>query len=264
TPVISNTTGQPLTPHQLNPTYWTQHLTNTVHYHHTITHLHTHNTTTYLELGPDDTLCAMASMCIADEAGTHAFIPTMQRRRPEVSALLGAFGHLHVRGIAVDWSAQHPDADPHCTDLPTYAFQEKSYWLHAPRLVAGPETGADAADADDVAESEEDCEPDSEFLRSLAEATVPEGEKLVLRLVLEHAAQVLGHESAEEMDPESSFLELGFSSFTALELNNRIVARTGFQIPAAAVFDHPTPLALARYLRAELAQSEPTALEPAG
>ncbi|WP_263985272.1 acyltransferase domain-containing protein, partial [Streptomyces sp. HPF1205] len=59
-PIISNQTGQPLTPQQAqSPDYWTTHIRNTVRFHDTIHTLHHHGTTTYLELGPDAILTAM-------------------------------------------------------------------------------------------------------------------------------------------------------------------------------------------------------------
>jgi len=88
----------------------------------------------------------------------------------------------------------------------------------------------------------------------LAGLTGSEAEEVLLAALREESAAVLGYSSATELDPEASLLELGLSSFTALELGNRLNAATGFQVPATAVFDHPSLAALARYLAAEPAR----------
>ncbi|BCY13266.1 type I polyketide synthase [Actinoplanes sp. L3-i22] len=142
--VISGVTGRPATTAQLcDPAYWVGHVRAAVRFADTMTTLAEAGVTTFLELGPDAVLTALGARCLDDEA---VLVPAMRRGRPEAAELVAALGAVHAHGVPVDWAAFFAGHGARRVELPTYAFQRRSYWLHAP--AATDTAGLGQADAD--------------------------------------------------------------------------------------------------------------------
>ncbi|WP_244163027.1 beta-ketoacyl reductase, partial [Streptomyces bungoensis] len=96
--------------------------------------------------------------------------------------------------------------------------------------------------------------------------TPAEQERVLLEVVRLCAAGVLGYSGASAVPAERAFRDLGVDSLTAVELRGTLAMATGVPLAASVVFDYPTPVALARYLRVQLLgdlveEEEPSALE---
>ena len=96
-------------------------------------------------------------------------------------------------------------------------------------------------------------QPADAFAKRLAAAPEEERQALALALVRGEIADVLGHASAEDVDPDRAFQELGFDSLGAVELRNRLAAATELPLAPTLVFDYPSSSALAGYLVATIA-----------
>jgi NAD(P)-dependent dehydrogenase (short-subunit alcohol dehydrogenase family)/acyl carrier protein len=90
-------------------------------------------------------------------------------------------------------------------------------------------------------------------------AAAPEGEReaVVLELVRGQVAFVLGYDSPAAIDSELAFRDLGLDSLGAVELRNRLAQATGLRLLPTLVFDHPTPAAVARFLRQRVGDIAP-------
>ena len=77
-------------------------------------------------------------------------------------------------------------------------------------------------------------------------------EGIVLDLVRDHAAAVLGHASGEDVGSDLVLQELGLDSLGMVELRNRLTTATGISVPILALADHPTPAGIAQYLLTQL------------
>ncbi|GAB2730746.1 type I polyketide synthase [Kitasatospora kifunensis] len=91
----------------------------------------------------------------------------------------------------------------------------------------------------------------------LAGLAAAEQQRVLMDLVQESAAVVLGHHGTAAFDGNQPFKELGFDSLSAVKLRNRLHDFTGLSLPSSLVFDYPTPAALADHLRAELLGEQP-------
>jgi acyl transferase domain-containing protein/acyl carrier protein len=93
---------------------------------------------------------------------------------------------------------------------------------------------------------------DGSLAQRLADVPEADRERVVRELVQAQVAAVLGYASAGAVDPERAFKDLGFDSLSAVELRNNLTQSTGVRLPATLIFDHPSPVAVARFILGEV------------
>ncbi|SDS63240.1 Acyl transferase domain-containing protein [Streptomyces sp. TLI_053] len=140
--IVSNLTGRTATAAELrSPEHWVRHVRGTVRFLEGARRLRAEGATTYLELGPGGVLSGMLHACLPDATpttGGPGTVPLLRDGRDEPDAVRTALASLHLRGVAVDWSAGWSGTDVRRVDLPTYAFQRRRFWpVAAPDPVPG-------------------------------------------------------------------------------------------------------------------------------
>ena len=150
-PVISNTTGQPLTAEQATSAdYWVAHLRNTVNFQACMTTLAATPGRVFMEMGPGR---ALSSLAQANGVAMGQVIPAL--RHPEQKIAddawhMATIARLWACGVPVDWLPIWGEARRNRVPLPTYAFQKKPYFI-APASSPAVEAAALPARIDDLA-----------------------------------------------------------------------------------------------------------------
>jgi len=136
-PYLSNVTGAPITERQLaDPGYWAEHMCRTVRYADMLTTLLAEDDTALLEIGPGQSLGAMARN--HPDCGTVRWpllMPTLPAEadpRPDTEVLTEALGKLWLSGVDIDWAAYHDGRLPQKVTVPDYPFEHQSYWIDPP------------------------------------------------------------------------------------------------------------------------------------
>ena len=130
-PIISNTTGKPLTAEQAtSPDYWTAHLRGTVMFADCVSNLAEKPNRIWLEVGPGKALSSLTRM--------HGAVPPQQvlaaLRHPEEDISddlyhMGLLGRIWALGGAFDWSQIWGEARRNTVPLPTYPFDRREYFI---------------------------------------------------------------------------------------------------------------------------------------
>ncbi|GAA2011155.1 hypothetical protein GCM10009839_01480 [Catenulispora yoronensis] len=90
-----------------------------------------------------------------------------------------------------------------------------------------------------------------------------EGIEALIEIVRAETALVLGYPNPGSLSAEATFKDLGADSLSAVELRNRLGTAVGLRLSAGLIFDHPTPVAVARHVYDELVPDGPATPETA-
>nr|WP_143261733.1 non-ribosomal peptide synthetase/type I polyketide synthase [Allokutzneria sp. NRRL B-24872] len=238
--VFSTVTGDWLDGEAMDAGYWFENMRRPVLLAASLTALAEQGFDSFVEVSPHPVLPREVQDNLEPTGRPFCSIGTLRRGHGDRRRVLTSLGEAFVAGVGLNWNSVLPSGP--VVDLPTYAFQRQRYWMNTGTSGSGEGDSLEAhlpqstVDADHV---------------DLLGAEDPSA--AALDLVRRVVAGVLGHASAEEIDPAAKFLELGMDSLTALEVRNRLNRATGMTLLVSMVFDHPTPTELAECVLAECA-----------
>ncbi|MBP2048330.1 acyl transferase domain-containing protein [Streptomyces griseochromogenes] len=247
--------------------YWYDNLATAVHFQAATSALLDDGHTLFIEASPHPVLTHPLQETVEDHASGGEVVVTGTLRRDDGTwqRVLTSLATVHTHTIApVDWSGFFPATRPTHLDLPTYPFQRRRHWIDLPTdgvADADSDASVDVV-ADVVADRPEDTAPPAEsgasspLLDRLRKASRTQREQILTDRIRAEVAAITGRVTSETVDGDRTFKDFGFDSFASVELRNRLSALTGLKLPTTLLFNHPTPTAVARYLRTELLGSE--------
>ncbi|MGW5731362.1 MULTISPECIES: type I polyketide synthase [Streptomyces] len=249
-PMYSTVTGEVLDGSELDAGYWFDNCRRPVAFEPVVRSLLADGFRAFVESSAHPVL-TWGVLETAEEAGSEVVaVGSLRRGEGGLERFYTSLGEVWVRGVDVDWPAVFADRPARVVDLPTYAFQRRRYWLNAPSHAASTVEMPSA----ELPEDEDDTVPLADKLAALPDG---DAETFVLDHVLEKVAVVLGHPSADTIDPDQKFGDIGFDSMLSVELSKRLAATTGLKLRANVVLRYPTPKLIAGHLMSSMAGSNP-------
>ncbi len=251
-PMISTVTGALVTDEPLTPQHWLDNCRQSVRFADGVRALDAAGVSRFVALGPDTALATLARAIPAagEDGADHVLaLNVLDKGRNDVDSALFAASRLHIDGLDLDADRLFAGRRATKIALPPYAFHWTRYWPDVDMEALHATGGPAATGLEPTGPTEAD--PD-ELRTRLAGMPEAQQEKVLLELVRDQAAELLGHSGAAAIEPDRHFLEVGFDSVTAVRLRGGLGTATGLDLPTTVIFDHRTPAELAAYLRVEL------------
>ena len=132
--LFSTVTGDWMSPTDAtDPAYWSRHMRQTVRFAAGLQALLQQPKHVLLEMGPGQSLAAMAKQHPAHTAD-HVVLASLRQphqRQADLAVLLNTLGKLWIAGVTIDWQGFYTHERRRRVALPTYPFERQRYWIDA-------------------------------------------------------------------------------------------------------------------------------------
>jgi acyl transferase domain-containing protein/acyl carrier protein/SAM-dependent methyltransferase len=133
-PFISCVSGSWITADEAtDPGYWARQIRQPVRFAEGLSALLADETLALLEVGPGQTLSALARRQLAQPNERIVLASTRhpQESQPDQALILTTLGKLWLAGVEIDWRGFAADEIRRRVSLPTYPFERQRYWIEA-------------------------------------------------------------------------------------------------------------------------------------
>jgi acyl transferase domain-containing protein len=125
-PAYSSVTGEAITSHQQDATYWWRNARQPVLFADALATMIGDGFNTFVEIGPHPVLVSAIDACLLRAGVEGESISLQQRHQPELDTLLGAIAQLYTSGADINWSEQYPSGT--LISLPSYPWDRERLW----------------------------------------------------------------------------------------------------------------------------------------
>ncbi|MCC3496610.1 MAG: acyltransferase domain-containing protein [Microcoleus sp. PH2017_15_JOR_U_A] len=251
-PYISNVTGNWITAEEAtSPSYYAQHLRQTVRFAEGLQQLLNQPNQILLEVGPGRTLNTLAKQH-HNKPSEQIILSSLrhpQDQKSDVAFLLTTLGQLWLGGVQIDWSQFYADEQRYRLPLPTYPFERQRYWIEPPGIEQPIKIGSLSDDnSPNVDSAQLHSRPNLQNTYS-----VPRDE-------MEQTIATIWQEflGIEQVGIDDDFFELGGDSLLAVQLITKLNEKLQKNLSPHSLLQSSTIAALAELIKddSELSASD--------
>lgn len=251
-PLISNLDGQYLSAEKAaTPSYWAQHLRQTVRFADGLRLALMHPNAVLLEVGPGQTLSAYARRH-TDKKDTHTILASLPHHKEQVRDdvfVLRTLGKLWALGVLVNWKNFGSTETFNRIALPTYPFERKTYLVKPYKLQKTIETKNYNIETQNMNPNILLPIENNNTMQPLDSTTKPALRTTHIAELLQDLLYTLSGMTLSQNDHGLTFLELGFDSLFLTQFIAALNKKFGVMVQFRQLFENaPTLEALAQHL----------------